>query len=216
MLTFLVLLACGEKAEDTAIDTTETTDTAVEDTGGESTEGSEGSGETGGGETGGTDTEDTGTETGWSAGTMADLTVTGGCGDYFLYAHNAEDTLALHIAGSNVAMEAHQSPRGVFEYTYTINPMTDDIQPLITAQEGEYLNAWSCNDAAINEPRIDNQYVAISGTVSVTVVAEGEMTDWGEVPANMTLEMTDVCFEAPEAFCIESYTMTEFIGWMPG
>lgn len=213
MLTFLVLLACGEKSEDTAIDTTETTDTAVEDTGGESTEGSEGSGETGG-----IDTEDTDGESsaGWSSSAMGDLTMTGGCGDYFLYAHNAEDTLALHIAGSNVAMEAHQSPRGVFEYTYTINPMTDDIQPLITAQEGEYLNVWSCNDAAINEPRINSQYVAISGTVAVTVVAEGEMTDWGEAPANMTLEMTDVCFEAPELFCIESYTMTEFIGWMPG
>ena len=211
MLTFLALLACGEKSEDTAIDTTETTDTAVEDTGGESTEGSEGSG----GDTGSTDT---GSETSenWDSDTVDDLTMTGGCGDYFLYAHDSDDTLALHISGSNVAMEAHQSPRGVFEYTYTINPMTDDIQPLLRVQEGEYLNAWSCNDAAINEPRIDSEYVAISGTVQVTVVAEGEMTDWGEAPANMTLEMTDVCFDSPEPFCIESYTMTEFIGWMPG
>ena len=211
MMLFAWLLACGEKesnpedtgAEDTAA---ESTDTGAEGTG-ESTEGSEGSeGNSGSGTSDNT----------WNSNTIFDLVSGGGCGDYFLYAHNADDTLSLHISGSGLAMEAHQSQRGVFEYTYTINPMTDDIQPRIVAQEGVYLNAWSCNDAAINESRIDGEYVAISGTVHVTVVAEGEMTDWGEVPANMTLEMTDVCFESPEPFCIEAFSISEYIGWMPG
>ena len=73
--------------------------------------------------------------------------------DYFVYAKNPEDTLTLHISGSGLAMEAHQSDSGVVEYTYTIDPMSDDIQPVIIAQQGEFLNEWSCNDAAINEPR---------------------------------------------------------------
>jgi hypothetical protein len=48
------------------------------------------------------------------------------------------------------------------------------------------------------------------------VIAEGETTEWGEVPATMTVELTDVCFDAPEPFCIEFFSLTEYIGWMPG
>ena len=58
--------------------------------------------------------------------------------------------------------------------------------------------------------------MAISGTIQVTVETDGEMTDWGEVPANMTLTLTDVCFDAEIPFCIASHTMNAFIGWMPG
>ena len=133
-----------------------------------------------------------------------------------MYAKNPEDTLTLHISGSGLALEAHQSDSGVVEYKYTINPMTDDIQPSIVAQQGEFLNEWSCNDAAINEPRVDLEHMAISGTFNVTVTAEGEMTDWGEVPATVSIEMTAVCFEAPEPFCIDSYSVEQYIGWMPG
>lgn len=206
MVPLFILLACGEKAEDTSTEDTavESDDTATEDTGSGSSEGSEGS-------NGGA-----GTNQVWTSDTLSELTSSGGCGDYFVYAKNPEDTLALHISGSGLAMEAHQSDSGVVEYNYTIDPMTDDIQPVIVAQQGEFLNEWSCNDAAINEPRIDLEYVGISGTVAVTVVAEGEMTDWGEVPATISIEMTNICFDAEIPFCIESYMMTEFIGWMPG
>ena len=217
MFLLLFSIACGEKSEDTGVvDANDTAESSVEEAGASedtgSTEGGESTNDSG--ETGDTGETDQGQL--WSSDALSELTSGGGCGDYFLYAHNATDMLALQVSGSGLAMEAHQSPRGVAEYTYTINPMTDDIQPLIVAQEGAYLNAWSCNDAAINEPQLDAEYSAISGTVHVTVVAEGEMTDWGEVPANITVEMTDVCFDAPEAFCIESHTMVEFIGWMPG
>ena len=131
--------------------------------------------------------EGAGTNQVWTSDTLSELTSSGGCGDYFVYAKNPDDTLALHISGSGLAMEAHQSDSGMVAYTYTIDPMTDDIQPLIVAQEGLYLNEWSCNDAAMNEPEITLEHMAISGTVQVTVEADGEMTDWGEVPANITL-----------------------------
>ena len=203
MLALLVLFACGEKeSEDSGTqettDTAETIDTATEDTGLE-------------GSTGGL-----GTTQLWSADTMSDLTENGGCSDYFVYAKNPEDTLTLHISGSGLALEAHQSDSGVVEYTYIIDPIIDDIQPSIVAQQGEFLNEWSCNDAAINEPRVDLEHMAISGTAHVTVTAEGEMTDWGEVPAIISIELTDVCFDAYEEFCIESYSVDQYIGWMPG
>ena len=197
-----VLFACGQKeAEDTGgQDTAEPIDTAIEDTG-ESSEGSSGG---------------AGVSQLWSDDTVSLLTANGGCSDYFVYAKNPEDTLTLHISGSGLAMEAHQSDSGVVEYTYMIDPMTDDIQPVIVAQQGEFLNEWSCNDAAINEPRIDLEHPAISGTVHVTVTAEGEITEWGEVPASIRIEMIDVCFDAPESFCIDSYSIEQYIGWMPG
>ena len=206
MLPLFILLACGEKAEDTSTEDTavESDDTATEDTGSGTSEGNEGS-------NGGA-----GTNQVWTSDTLNELTSSGGCGDYFVYAKNPDDTLALHISGSGLAMEAHQSPGGMVEYTYTIDPMTDDIQPVIVAQEGLYLNEWSCNDAAMNDPEITLEHMAISGTVNVTVEADGEMTDWGEVPANMTLTLTDVCFDAEVPFCIASHTMNEFIGWLPG
>ena len=43
-----------------------------------------------------------------------------------------------------------------------------------------------------------------------------EMTDWGEVPVNKTIALTDVCFDAEIPFCTASHTMNEFIGWMLG
>ena len=214
MTVFLVLLACGEKETDTAV----AEDTAVESDTGESTEGSEGTGETGGTEE--TDTQETGDpdpgSSTWGSDTVWDLSTGGGCGDYFLYLHNDADTLALQISGNGLAMEAHQSARGVVEHSYVINPMTDEVQPLIVAQEGSNLNAWSCNDASIYNPEVSAQYVAMSGAVDVTVVAEGEMTDWGEVPANMSMVLSNVCFEAPEPFCIEELVIEQYIGWMPG
>lgn len=200
-ILLFVLFACGEKeVEDTG---DQDVDTAIEDTGGVS-EGNEGS-------SGGA-----GPTQLWTAETLSLLTANGGCGDYFVYAKNPEDTLTLHITGSGLAMEAHQSDSGVVEYTYTIDPISDDIQPMIVAQQGEFLNEWSCNDAAINEPRVDQLHMAISGTVHVMVTAEGEMTDWGEVPANIRIELTDVCFDAPVSFCIETYSIEQYIGWMPG
>ena len=208
MLPLFVLLACGEKeVEDTSVqDPGQVTDTAAEDTGA-SSEGNEGS-EGASGSAGPTQL--------WSADTLPLLTAMGGCGDYFLYVKNPEDTLTLHISGSGLALEAHQADTGVVEYTYTIDPTIDDIQPSIVAQQGEFLNEWSCNDAVINEPRVDLEHIAISGTVRATVTAEGEMTDWGETPANITIEITDVCFEALESFCIPSYSIEQYIGWMPG
>ena len=152
----------------------------------------------------------------WTNDTINDLVNQDGCSDYFVYLSNEEDTLSLHISGSGLALEAHQHERGVVEYTYEIDPMTDEIQPRIVALKGGFLNAWSCNDASINEPRVDAEYPAISGTMHVVVVAEGELTDWGEAPANISIELTNICFDAENAFCIDSYVLTQYIGWLPG
>ena len=205
-MILFALFACGEKETDTGV---EPNVSEVEDTGEESSEGSEGS-EGSGGDSG------TNTDSAWTTDALAELTQGGGCSDYFVYLKNPEDTLTLHISGSGLAMEAHQSDRGVAEHIYTIDPSTDDIQPSIVAQSGQYLNEFSCNDAIMNDPVVDSSYSAISGTVHVTVVADGEMTDWGETPANISIEFNNVCFDSPEPFCIETLSISEHIGWLPG
>lgn len=216
---WMLLLACGDKSTDTA--TVDDTATEVDTASGVS-EGNEGSGTTDTGETGTTETGTVDPDTGttntatWGSDTPSLLTQGGGCGDYFVYAQNPDDTLSLQISGQGLAAEAHASDRGVAEYTFTLNPNTDDIQPLIVAQSGQYLNEWSCNDAVMYEPIVLENYVAISGTMQVTVVAEGTPTDWGEVPANMSIQLTDVCFNAPTELCISSMTLQRFVGWFPG
>lgn len=208
-MILFALFACGEKETDTAVEpnVSEVGDTG-DDTGEESSEGSEGSG---GSEGTGTNTDST-----WTVDALAELTQSGGCSDYFVYLKNPEDTLTIHISGSGLAMEAHESDRGVAEHIYTVDPSTDDIQPSVVAQSGEHLNEFSCNDAIMNEPVVDSSYSAISGTVHVTVVADGEMTDWGETPANISIEFNNVCFDSPEPFCIETLSISEYIGWLPG
>ena len=213
-MILFALFACGEKETDTGI---EPNISGVEDPVSETSEGSEGSeGETSTEETGSEGETGTTTDADWTVDTLAELTQSGGCSDYFVYLKNPADTLTLHISGSGLAMEAHQSERGVAEHFYTIDPSTDDIQPSIVAQSGEYLNEFSCNDAILNDPIVESSYRAISGTVHVTVVAEGEMTDWGETPANISIEFTNVCFDSPEPFCIETLSVSEYIGWLPG
>jgi len=210
-MILFALFACGEKETDTGV---EPNISGVEDPVSETSEGSEG--ETSTEETGSEGETGTTTDSAWTTDALAELTQGGGCSDYFVYLKNPEDTLTLHISGSGLAMEAHQSDRGVAEHIYTIDPSTDDIQPSIVAQSGQYLNEFSCNDAIMNDPVVDSSYSATSGTVHVTVVADGEMTDWGETPANISIEFNNVCFDSPEPFCIETLSISEHIGWLPG
>jgi hypothetical protein len=68
-------------------------------------------------------------------------------------------------------------------------------------------------------PVIDIEHTAISGTVHITITPNGESTDWGEYPANIQIELQDVCFANAQqevSICVEGYTAETFIGWMPG
>ena len=199
MLILIIFLASGEKeiADTGSAEDTSTTDTETD-----------------------TDTNDTGTDTDTDEPTIsseifAELTEQGGCGDYFIYARNADDTITLHISGSGLAQQAHEAD-GEIEVTYDINPADPSIQPYLVLKTGSKLNVHSCDDVFEDEPIVDSEWQAVSGSVSFVVSPDGEATDWGEYPAMMDVTLMDVCFGETEPICVESFGFASFIGWMPG
>ena len=148
------------------------------------------------------------------------LTENGGCGDYFAYAFNPEDTRTIQIYGQGLAEQAHQQGSTI-EVSYTIDPNTDDIQPIIKYKEGERLNYESCNDALDPNmlPVIIADYTAISGTVTLIITPVDEPTDWGAFPANINVELQNMDLVTPEllpGIYIEDLSFSADIGWLPG
>ena len=195
------LLACGTKNTDTS---SESDDTNSVDTAQSSTEPSQPSTEP--------SEEPQGPD-------IASLNNVGGCSDYFVYTYNDTDTQTLHISGTGIAQQAHEQSSPL-SLSYTINPETDDIQPVLRYQTGENLNHASCNDAIIPgmEPVVTHEWNAISGTVLITVTPTGEATDWGEYPSNIEIIMENIEFsnEQGDSFPLPEKTITTSIGWMPG
>ena len=148
------------------------------------------------------------------------LTQSGGCGDYFAYVANPEDTATLQIYGFGLAEQAHLEG-GPITVVYTINPETDDIQPVITFKEGERLNYDSCNDALDPNlmPVVAVERTAISGTVTITVTPTGEATEWGGFPATIDIDIQNMDLLSPELIpgvFIETLSFSADIGWLPG
>ena len=215
MSLFLLLFACSEKPQDTASEpatkpsTEPATEASTEPATEPATEPSTEPATEPGAEPGNEPPLDT-----------SGLTESSGCADYFAYAFNPEDTRTVQISGMGLAEQAHQQGAAL-EISYTINPETDDIQPLVMYKEGERLNYESCNDALDPNmmPIITAEYMAIAGTVTITVTPNGEATDWGEFPATIEITMQDMellSTELQNSIFIENFTFLAGIGWLPG
>ena len=200
MFSLILLLACGEKNTDTG---------SVEDTGTTETGETAETGET-------TETEETGEtgETELSEASFLELTENGGCGDYFVYIRNEEDTISLSIQGAGLAALAHEEGSMV-EVSYDFESTSSSL-PSLMLQRGSLLNTNSCDDVFEDEPIVQESLEAISGTMVLRVEPEGEATDWGEVPAVMDVTLTNVCFSGSETLCLGSMGFASFIGWLPG
>ena len=197
MFSLILLLCCGEKSTDTG---------TVEDTGTTDTGNTEETAETG-------ETAEPG-ESELSEASFLELTQAGGCSDYFIYIRNEADTISLRLQGSGLAAQAHEED-SVLEVSYDLESTASAIPSLIL-ERGSLLNTNSCDDVFEDEPTIDESREAISGTITLRVEAEGEATDWGEVPANMDVTLTNVCFAGAETLCVDTFEFSSSIGWMPG
>lgn len=165
-----------------------------------------------------TDTEETDTDTGAAEITneiFAEFSDYGGCGDYFLYAKNADDTVTLHIQGQGLAQQAHEAG-GELEFNYDINLEDPSVQPFLVLKMGSSLNAQTCTDVFEQEPQIASEYQVVSGSVSLMVTPEGEATEWGEYPSVIDVTLIDVCFGESDPICVEAFGFAAFVGWMPG
>ena len=166
------------------------------------------------------DTGDTGESETLQSGFEADLTRSGGCGDYFLYAHNEQDTLGLLVNGSGLALAAHEAG-GASTWTFDL-ATAEEGSPTVQVRMGENLNHESCNDALDPdiEIRVDHSYTALSGSATLIVTPTGEQTTWGEVPASLELTLEGVVLsnDVDDTDTVEmgDYSESAGIGWLPG
>ena len=164
-----------------------------------------------------TSTQDTGDVFAFDA--TDDLANPGGCSDFLFFDHNADDSTLLELRGQGLAEAAHESGESI-SFTYDIAELPEDIRLLI--KFGTNLSHELCNDAPYQEVIVDDSFIPVNGTLTLTVTPDGSM---GESSAALEVELqnSDFCAETgngethhENCFHVDSYTATALIGWLPG
>ena len=143
---------------------------------------------------------------------IATLEWSGGCGDLTLYATKPDRTIELNLYIAGVCEEAHSASDTL---TRNYELPSDSVSLGITA--GQYVDEFTCNDAILNEPVIDETLVPQSGTLELTVVPDGESEPWA-FPSVVEAKLTDVVFvDGTGCSFTLNYTWTDvYAGWFPG
>ena len=143
---------------------------------------------------------------------IATLEWSGGCGDLTLYATKPDRTIELNLYIAGVCEEAHSTSDTL---TRSYELPSDSVSLGITA--GQYVDEFTCNDAILNNPVIDETLVPQSGTVDVTVRPDGESEPWA-FPSVVGATLTNVVFiDGSGCSFTLNYTWTDvYAGWFPG
>ncbi len=139
------------------------------------------------------------------------LTEAGGCGDVYIGVTNPGATIGLLFSGEPLCQIAHDM--GGPQVRVSELPSADVDLKLVL---GTSLDD-GCNDVG-NGPQITTEWTAVSGTVTLTIVPTGMPQPW-EVPADATLELTNVTFEGQglDPVVIDSFMVSGvYVGWFPG
>lgn len=209
LVLLLTLSACGEKEE-------------PEDTGHAGDGGTEDGGSTDGGATdGGTDdggATDGGSTDGGAEGVdlAALLTRSGGCGDTFIWATNADQTWAMWFRDdSDIALRAYRAGETITD-TYDM-ALDYALSPTVAVQQGSNLQVAFCNDV-VEDYSVTQEWYATAGLVTISVTSDGTKEPWGEVPGTATLTLDDVVLTTTGAdpVTISHYETTVSVGWFPG
>jgi hypothetical protein len=144
-------------------------------------------------------------------GFLDELTDAGGCGDVYIGVTNGPGTMGILFSGAELAVTAHML--GETQTRESTLP-SDDVSLRIAL--GSALDD-GCNDAGEGQT-IDTEWIAVSGTVTLTVVPKGEAQPW-QVPADATLELSNVSFEGDGVapVFVETWIVEDVdVGWFPG
>jgi len=141
----------------------------------------------------------------------------GGCGDFYVFASNEGDTIALEISGSELIRRTFDAGETMsFEFE-----LEEENELEIVFLVGENITHESCTDAVISElePSIEKSYLPVNGTLSITIEPTGEENEWGELPADATIQLqsSDFCVENhhEDCFNIQDLLFTTQVGWLP-
>lgn len=135
------------------------------------------------------------------------LTSVTSCRDIFVAAVNPERTLMLTIWTPALSQQAHDQGESIMAQVEL--PSLDNAYRL-RIQRGTELGEV-CTDVVSLDPVVDAEWIAISGTVSVTV-EPGDTAPGGTA----IIELSNVTFEGEglEPALIESLTLTNLhVGW---
>jgi hypothetical protein len=143
---------------------------------------------------------------------LEQLTQAGGCGDVYIGVTNPGATIGLMFNGAPLCQLAYDM--GGPQVRVSQLPSTDVELRLVL---GTSLDE-GCSDVAPG-PQISTQWDAVSGTVTLTVEPTGNMPQPFNLPADATLELTDVTFESNglDPVVIDSLIVSDVaVGWFPG
>ena len=148
-----------------------------------------------------------------------DLANPGGCSDFLFFDHNADDSTLLELRGEGLAEAAHESGESI-SFTYDIAELPEDIRLLI--KFGTNLSHELCNDAPYQEVIVDDSFIPVNGTLTLTVTPDGAMGESSAV-LDVELQNSDFCADTgngeahhENCFHVDSYAATALIGWLPG
>lgn len=225
LLVFSLLAAgCTGAVDDTGKPGDDTADTDTGDTDDTDT-GDTDSGDTDSGDTDSGDTGDTG-DTGETAPPPdllpADfpesVTEDGGCGDVYIYARDASDTVMVDFAAWDLGIAATACLEGPQSVVISL----PDAAVTMTAVLGEHVSAFACSDVIVEEPVVIRKWTATAGTLTLDVTpleganCEEEWSRYG----NATLTLDDVVFTPDDGgegeVTVDTATWQAFVGWMPG
>lgn len=163
-----------------------------------------------------TDTADTGdTNVEGEAIDASALTETGGCGDVFMWAANAEHTMVLIFHSEQPLGQQTWDEGG--QKTWSLSLPEDASAEL---QVGEDLVEPLCNDVAGGDTRVDARWEASAGASTLELEVSEDLQPWGEYPGSATLTLSELVFEASEGDAqprtLDSLSFSANVGWMPG
>jgi len=141
----------------------------------------------------------------------------GGCGDITLYALKTDGTMELVLnISTNLCGQAHTAGQ-MLEKDYDLTGSEASLKIRV----GTNVSDATCDDALEpppNEMKVDEEFKAISGTVTVKVTPEGQPQPWSS-PAKVTATLNNIKFEDGDgcSTVISSFTWADVtVGWFPG
>lgn len=174
-----------------------------------------------------TDTDDSGTDD--SGGVQvhdptASFESPAGCADFLFFDRNASNTSLLELRGQGLAESAHATG-GALTVTHDFRELPEDIQ--LVVRSGTNLDYELCNDALDPnvEVTVDDSFIPVNGTLTLTVTPTGESTGIGDFPAELEVQvqMADFCADIgngethhENCFSVSNYSAKADIGWLPG
>jgi hypothetical protein len=170
--------------------------------------------------TGDTSSEDTGNI--FSFDPTDDLENPSGCSDFLFFDRNADDSIVVELQGQGLAEAAHANEEAI-SVSYDIADLPEDVR--LTIKFGTNLSHELCNDAPYLEVIVDDSFIPVNGTLTMTVTPNGDSTGMGDFPAELDvqIENSDFCADIgngethhENCFGVDNYTAIASIGWLPG